>query len=65
MTKLDLLENEMWMCTSAEAKKVWFSQPADRWRIMTEAEFDAHISDGPEQIAGWIAQKKDKPGEYL
>lgn len=62
MIKRDICGTEIWECSPEEAKAVWKEQPAERWRIWTHEEIDAHFLDGPDQLAECIRQKKEKPG---
>lgn len=65
MIKRDLLGFELWECDRDVLRNLWKTQPADRWRLCSHEEIDAHYRDGPDEITAWIDRKRDRPGEYL
>lgn len=63
MVKRDILGSEIWECNESEAKKIWYSQPENRWRLWSSDEVTAHMLDTPQQIAECIRLKTAKPGK--
>ena len=63
MIKRTVLGDELWVCTTKEARQLWVSNPEDRWRIWTDEEWEAHRLDDADMVANNIQSKKAKPGK--
>jgi hypothetical protein len=63
MTEHEVLGEKIWEGTEEEIRAAWNkTPPGERWRFWTVEEFTKHILATPEEVAGLLQRKKDKPG---
>lgn len=62
MLTINLMGEEVWVCTLEEAKRLWGEKKQDRSRIWLESEVDKALLLGPDEIAGIMERKRDPRG---
>lgn len=62
MTIQTLFNEEIWICSTDEAKRIWQEKPKDRHRIWTESEAKITLLLGPKELREIVKRKMSPKG---